>query len=156
MNRGLSMLFALLLSVPSVTVSGDGVKTLRPKELQSDVAHVIELANNSGHASASLTRYGNVALTLSVLTKSGGGEIHAHLDDLMIVQQGNATLITGGTLIQRQELPNGGAKGVGIQDGVSRHIAAGDIILIPAGVPHQLLIPPGTVYAALVAKVKEP
>jgi hypothetical protein len=28
-------------------------------------------------------------------------------------------------------------------------------VIVPAGVPHQLLIPPGTVYESLVAKIKE-
>jgi mannose-6-phosphate isomerase-like protein (cupin superfamily) len=116
----------------------------------------MQVANSAGHASSPLAGYGNLSLRVSVQTKSGGAEIHAHLDDLMIVQQGKATLITGGTLIQRQELANGGAKGAGIQNGVSQEINAGDVILIPAGVPHQLVVPAGTVYAALVAKVKEP
>jgi uncharacterized RmlC-like cupin family protein len=31
----------------------------------------------------------------------------------------------------------------------------GDVVIVPAGVPHQLLISPGTLYSALVAKIKE-
>jgi quercetin dioxygenase-like cupin family protein len=31
----------------------------------------------------------------------------------------------------------------------------GDVVIIPAGVPHQLLIAPGMVYSSLVAKIKE-
>jgi hypothetical protein len=29
------------------------------------------------------------------------------------------------------------------------------VVIVPAGVPHQLLLPPGTVYKSMVAKVKE-
>lgn len=156
MNRGLSVLIALMLSAPSVTLIGDSARVFHSHELQSNVASVIRLANGKGHASTVLAGYGNVRLTISVLTRSGGAEIHPHLDDLMIVQKGSATLVTGGTLTQREDLPNGGVKGTGIQNGVSQQIGVGDIVLIPAGVPHQLLIAPGTVYASLVAKVKEP
>jgi mannose-6-phosphate isomerase-like protein (cupin superfamily) len=90
-----------------------------------------------------------------VRTTSGGGEIHAHFDDLMIVQQGSATLITGGSLIDPKQGANGETKGTGIKDGVTQTIGVGDYVIVPAGVPHQLIIPPGTIYAALVAKVKE-
>jgi hypothetical protein len=31
----------------------------------------------------------------------------------------------------------------------------GDVVVVRAGVPHQLLIPKGTLYSALVAKIKE-
>jgi hypothetical protein len=31
----------------------------------------------------------------------------------------------------------------------------GDVVIVPAGLPHQLLIPPGVVYAAMVAKIRE-
>jgi quercetin dioxygenase-like cupin family protein len=34
-------------------------------------------------------------------------------------------------------------------------ISVGDIVHIPAGIPHQLIIAPGTAYSSLVVKVKE-
>jgi len=46
-----------------------------------------------------------------VRTTSGGAEIHAHYDDLMIVEQGNATLITGGTVIDAKTDSDGEDQG---------------------------------------------
>jgi hypothetical protein len=34
-------------------------------------------------------------------------------------------------------------------------IEVGDVVIVPAGVPHFIQIPPGTVYSAFVTKVKE-
>lgn len=156
MDCARSMLLMVALAAPAAAMTGDQAEVIYPQAVEAAAASVTAKANEAGHASVSLAGYGNVSLQLSVMTRSGGGEIHGHLDDLMIVQQGTATLITGGKLVDPQALPNGGAKGSGIQNGASQTIAPGDVVLIPAGVPHQLLIPSGTTYKALVAKIKEP
>jgi mannose-6-phosphate isomerase-like protein (cupin superfamily) len=93
---------------------------------------------------------------LSVRTANGVGELHQHFDDLMIVQQGSATLITGGSLVDPKPTTPGEIRGTSVQGGTSKTLGVGDGVIVPAGVPHQLLIPPGTVYSSLVAKVKEP
>jgi uncharacterized RmlC-like cupin family protein len=64
-------------------------------------------------------------------------------------------IITGGDLIDAHAGSNGESTGSGIRNGITQRIATGDIVHIPAGTPHQLLIAPGTAYSALVIKVKE-
>jgi mannose-6-phosphate isomerase-like protein (cupin superfamily) len=156
MNIAMAMISALALGVPVATPVGDKAEIIPARQVQAQLAQLVSKATDSGSGSAVLAHYGNLALHLSVLTKSGGGEIHAHFDDLMIVQQGSATLITGGTLVDRKDSPNGGSKGTSVQNGISKTITVGDVVIVPAGVPHQLLIPPGTIYSALVAKIREP
>jgi hypothetical protein len=70
------------------------------------------------------------------------------LDDVTEVIQvieGAGTLVTGGTLGNRKQMPaddpdlavlGPGARGSSIQGGESHRISAGDEIVIPAGVPH--------------------
>lgn len=152
----LSMLAVLSVICSAQVVSEDTVEVITPKKVQAETARATGSAQDFVAPSTILASHGNVVLRLSVLMTSGEGEIHNHLDDLMIVQQGSATLITGGTLLERKDLPNGNSKGKGIRNGSSKTITVGDVILIPAGVPHQLLISPGTTYSALVAKIKEP
>jgi mannose-6-phosphate isomerase-like protein (cupin superfamily) len=149
------MIPALLLSVPGVLLSGDKALVLPAANIQDQLKQLAPQARSSGSSGASLAEYGNLELKTSVRTTSGGAEIHAHYDDLMIVQQGAATLITGGTVVDPVTSSNGETKGSSVQGGERKQIAVGDVVLIPAGLPHQLLIPSGTLYSALVAKIKE-
>ena len=57
--------------------------------------------------------------------------------------EGSATLVTGGTLVNPQRRENAqlfgpGAGGAAIHGGVSRRIAKGDLVIIPAGTPHGM------------------
>jgi len=55
-----------------------------------------------------------------------GSEIHSIID-------GTATLVTGGTIVR----PAGGGRGGGtIQDGQTRKVSAGDVVLVPPRTPH--------------------
>jgi mannose-6-phosphate isomerase-like protein (cupin superfamily) len=155
MNIAVTIVAALAVAAPAVTLSGDKALVISARQVQAQVAEAIPLAKEKGSSGGTLASYGNLALKLSVRTASGGAEIHAHYDDLMIVQQGSATLITAGSLIDPKPGANGETTGTGIKDGVTQTIGVGDYVIVPAGVPHQLIVPPGTTYAALVAKVRE-
>ncbi|HJZ70212.1 MAG TPA: hypothetical protein VKE51_00655 [Vicinamibacterales bacterium] len=58
-----------------------------------------------------------------------GTEVH-HIVD------GGGTLVTGGTIIRPTAAGGRGSTGATIDGGVTRHVAKGDVILIPAGTPH--------------------
>ena len=152
----MAMVAIVILGLPAVTLTGDKAQVIAARDVQAQLVQLTPLAAAKGSSGATLASYGNLALMLSVRTTSGGGEIHQHFDDLMIVQQGSATLVTGGTLADPNTGPNGEIKGTSVQNGTSQTIAVGDIMIVPAGVPHQLLIPHGTTYSAMVAKIKEP
>jgi len=126
------------------------------KDVSSQMSALIQKAKARGDGGAKLGDYGSHAIQLSTRAKSGGAEVHAHFDDIFVVTQGHATLITGGSLIDPKTGPNGESKGPGIRDGHSQVIRKGDIVNIPAGTPHQLKIAPGEVYASIVIKVREP
>jgi hypothetical protein len=71
------------------------------------------------------------------------------------VTQGSATLITGGAIENAQIDSDGETKGKDIRNGQTRTIGRDDIVHIPAGTPHQLIIAPGGVFSSIVVKVKE-
>jgi mannose-6-phosphate isomerase-like protein (cupin superfamily) len=152
----MKMVLVAALAIPAATLTGDKELVIAARDVQAQFAQLAPLAAAKGSSGSTLASYGNLALMLSVRTTSGGGEIHQHFDDLMIVQQGSATLVTGGTLADPKTEPNGEIRGTSVQNGTSQAITAGDIVIVPAGVPHQLLIPSGTTYSAMVAKIKEP
>ena len=146
---------AAAFSVPAFAQSGGKAEVFPAQQIREKVATLAAQAVVSGGAGLVLADYGSHKLQISVRTSSGGAEVHPHFDDVMIVEQGTATLITGGSVIEPKLDSDGETHGTGIQGGKSQTISVGDVVTVNAGVPHQLIIPAGTVYSALVIKVKE-
>ena len=155
MKIAMKIMVLLAMALPAAALSGDKAMVFSAHDLQVQLDQLTPQAKSAGSSGTTLASTGNLALKLSVRTSSGGAEVHAHYDDLMIVEQGSATLITGGTVVAGTTSADGETHGSGIDGGVRRTIAVGDVVIVPAGLPHQLLIPPGVVYAAMVAKIKE-
>ena len=78
--------------------------------------------------------------------------IHANIHDLYIVRTGEATFVTGGELIDPKKGGPAGTElsGSSIRNGLSRVIRPGDVIFVPAGVPHQVTRVNGSLQFLLV------
>jgi mannose-6-phosphate isomerase-like protein (cupin superfamily) len=125
------------------------------RSVTSQLAALVKAAKASGSSGTTLGDYQSHAIKLSVRTASGGAEVHAHYDDIFIVTKGKATLVTGGSVLHGKTDREGETKGSSIQNGKSVTIANGDVVHIPAGMPHQLILAPGGVYSSIVIKIKE-
>jgi mannose-6-phosphate isomerase-like protein (cupin superfamily) len=64
--------------------------------------------------------------------------IHPQTADVWVVREGSGTLVTGGTLVDAKGQPVQGQSAAAIRGGVERVIKAGDVVFIPAGVPHGI------------------
>ncbi len=82
----------------------------------------------------------------------GQVEIHEHDTDIFYITEGTATLITGGTSEGNTTTGPGEIRGKSITGGVTRHLAKGDIIVIPENVPHWFTEVGGT-FLYFVVKV---
>jgi mannose-6-phosphate isomerase-like protein (cupin superfamily) len=79
-------------------------------------------------------------------TPPGAAAVHFKVSEIYHVMDGAGTLVTGGTMVNAKTRPadalsvrledGPGASGTAIQGGVTRKIKAGDVVVIPAGVPH--------------------
>jgi mannose-6-phosphate isomerase-like protein (cupin superfamily) len=136
--------------------SGLEPNVLLQKDVKARLDALVPAAQATGSSGATLVDYGSYKLQLSVRTASGGAEVHAHWDDVMVVEAGSATLVTGGTVVDGSTDANGETHGQKIDGGQTQALAAGDMVTIRAGTPHQILLEPGTVYEAMVVKVHEP
>jgi mannose-6-phosphate isomerase-like protein (cupin superfamily) len=58
------------------------------------------------------------------------------MSEIYYVLEGAGTLVTGGTMTGVQNEDVVSPRGTVIEDGVSRRIGPGDIVIIPGGVPH--------------------
>ena len=154
-----AMFFALgalaCAGIPALAQNSAKAQTFTAAELAHQLAGLTGPAKKNGSSGSTLGDYGSHALKLSVRGTSGGAEVHGHFDDVMVIEGGTATLVTGGTVIDPKTGADGETKGAGIRGGLSRKIAKGDVVQVPAGTPHQLLIPKGTIFSALVVKIRE-
>jgi uncharacterized protein GlcG (DUF336 family) len=66
----------------------------------------------------------------------GGAEIHGRDTDIFYILEGTATLVTGGKTVDPKTTAPDEIRGPSLDGGTTRSVAKGDIVIIPAGVPH--------------------
>ena len=153
--RVLPFLAVAMLAAPSLAQTAKTAEVLSGQKIAAELADLEQTSKPSGSSGATVGDYQSHSIRLSVRTASGGAEVHSHFDDIFVVTGGNATLITGGSVVNPQTDAAGEIKGTRIQDGTSQKITRDDVVHIPAGVPHQLIIDPGNTFSAIVVKVRE-
>jgi glc operon protein GlcG len=86
---------------------------------------------------------------------AGQVEVHDKQTDVFYVVDGEATLVTGGTMVDGKVTTPGQWLGASINGGQTQRIAKGDVVVIPAGVPHWFKEVPKSV-SYFVVKVLKP
>lgn len=84
--------------------------------------------------------------------RTGEVEVHDAWDDVIVVRSGAAMLLHGGAISGGRQTAPGETRGGVISGGVAQPIAAGDIVVVPAGIPHQVQVAPGGTVTYLVVK----
>jgi glc operon protein GlcG len=79
---------------------------------------------------------GNYMVHASRREAPGMAEIHTKDADIVYVLDGTATLVTGGSAIDAKVTAEGELRGTAITGGDTRQLKKGDVIIVPAGVPH--------------------
>lgn len=77
-------------------------------------------------------------LTVLGAHRNGPGQVEVHdkETDVIYVVDGAATFVTGGTMMGGKSTGAGQWRGTDIHGGETRHLAKGDVIVVPAGIPH--------------------
>jgi mannose-6-phosphate isomerase-like protein (cupin superfamily) len=108
-----------------------------------------------GTASSKLNEYSSHFTMIALRTKDGGAEIHENYSEFFLVEQGQATLVTGGSVPDGKTATPGEIRGASVQNGTRTALNPGDVVHIPASVPHQLLVAKGVTFTYFVIKIKE-
>ena len=112
-------------------------------------------ASGNGSASVKISDYPNHYTMLSYRSKTGGGEVHQNFADIFYIVHGDASLLTGGKLVNPTTASAGELRGPSVEGGSEAPLHQGDFVHIPANVPHQLIIPDGQDFYYFVIKVRE-
>jgi len=129
----------LLFAIALVAADPDGYAQFSSTDLKAKV----DAAKPDDHK-VRLNRvasWGNHSLLAIRRDGDGEAEVHDTQVDVIFVKSGEGTLILGGTVVEPRTTGPGEIRGKSITGGVSKKMAAGDVIHIPAKIPHQMLVP---------------
>jgi mannose-6-phosphate isomerase-like protein (cupin superfamily) len=127
-----------------------------PAQLLERAQHLRQqAAQGDGSASETLDKYPHHYTMLAFRSHSGGGELHENYADLFYILDGSATVVTGGALVDRHNSGPGEVRGSKLDGGSSQDVKAGEVVHIPAGMTHQMIVPEGSTVTYFVVKVQE-
>ena len=87
---------------------------------------------------------------------SGSAESHAEWTDVYFVSAGTATLVVGGEIVAGMETAPGEIRGEAIEGGERRTLAEGDVVHIPPGTAHHVIVADGGQLTYLLVKIRVP
>src|SRR5437588_4587128 len=126
--------FVAVLTVPLLAQHPSKVIYFRAKQMDADL-HKLPL-NEIGESEINLIeRTPEHAAILLRRTLPGKAEVHEHQADVWYVIDGGCDFVTGGSVIHGAPSGPGEIRGASIAGGDEHHIAKGDFIRVPAGVP---------------------
>jgi mannose-6-phosphate isomerase-like protein (cupin superfamily) len=127
-----------------------------PAVLLERAAYLRKLARlGDGSASESLREYPQHTAMLSFRSRSGEAEIHEKFADLFIILGGAATLVTGGAVSGARSIAPGETRGDSIEGGATQLLRSGEVVHIPAGTPHQMLLSGDQTISYFILKQQE-
>ena len=106
-----------------------------------------------------LADYGDHRFRLLYRDADGFPEEHDQIVDVVMVRSGEGSLMLGGTMSGKKATSGSGEYvGAGLTGGTMHPLATGDIVHIPAGIPHSFLVPAGKhiTYVLLKFPAKSP
>jgi len=78
----------------------------------------------------------NGLIVLAQRRAAGEVEVHENTNHVFIIVEGEATFITGGTMVEPKNTAPGQIRAKSVQGGQTFHLTKGDVITIPAKTPH--------------------
>jgi len=144
MKRLLFAMALLALGVSLIAAQAPSTVTYADHEkVAAAIANGGQLANGPDFAISMAKRMG-----------PGQVEIHDKETDTFYVIEGEATFVTGGTMVGGKVSRPNQQLGTDIQGGQTHHLSKGDVIVIPAGMPHWFkeVQKPFTYYMVKVIK----
>jgi len=79
--------------------------------------------------------------------RRGAGEVEVHekTNHIFIITEGEATFVTGGTLVNPRQTAPGQTRAANVEGGTTYHLSKGDVITVPAKTPHWFKDVPTTI-----------
>lgn len=152
----LSLMVIPFLAVQSQAPAPAGFEHWTAADLQTVNKTLAEKAAADSHHAASKTiaDFPNELFMLAHREADGQVELHETQADVFFVQSGSATLVVGGTMLNGETTAPHERRNGTIQGGTRVKLSAGDVVHIPANMPHQLVLDGAKEFTYFVVKIK--
>ncbi len=131
---GCALLFAQRRDPPAPTDRALGWTAEEMKNVNQQMAATKEITHRF---------FGEKTYNMEVRRLAGPQPIlqHGKKSDFMVIQDGEGTFQTGGELVDGKEQGEdpGDLRGTSVRGGVTRVLKPGDVMYVPAGVPHGFI-----------------
>ena len=139
--RSLLLVAALAIAIPAAAQGQEGSA---PTKLFASAAEVdaalakakAEHKGDNTNTAIVLVSVGPYPVALEYRTGTTSPSVHKGRAELIYVEDGGCTLVTGGKLVNAKEGAGGNMSGTAIEGGTPRKITKGDYILVPPDTPH--------------------
>ena len=155
------LLLLSLVVIPFVAVNSQapgpvGYEHWTAADLQTLNKSLAEKAASDSHhsASKSIADYPNDLFMVAHREADGQVELHETQADVFFVESGSATLVVGGTLKGAETTAAHEKRGGTNEGGTRQKLSAGDVVRIPANMPHQLVLDGAKEFTYFVVKIK--
>ena len=143
MKAAICFLAAAFLVVPVLAADPVGFAMWKQEELKQRDEALSKKVGPDHSARETLADYGDHRFRLLYRDADGVPEQHDNTVDVVIVQSGEGTLVLGGKMVNLTARGIGEYVGTGIEGGERHALAPGDLVHIPAKIPHNFLVPEG-------------
>jgi mannose-6-phosphate isomerase-like protein (cupin superfamily) len=154
--KALVYVLPIVFALPSVAQQTAPSELFDSKTLNATAADLFAQARaaKTGIAYKILTVHPDGNEQLTVRVKSGQGEWHHDYADILIMLEGEAQMVTGGTVVNGTE-KDGEIRGDSVTGGKVQPFHAGEMIRIEPQVAHQMLLSPGASVKYFTVKIKQ-
>ena len=142
-----------VLACPASAADPPGFAVWRASDLKARDAALSTHVGDDHSSRETLADYTSHRFRMLFRDADGNPEQHDAIIDIVYVQSGEGTLVFGGTMAGRRTTGPGESVGTRLDGGERHALGSGDIVHIPAGIPHSFLVPSGKHITYVLLKI---
>ena len=150
----MTMAAIVLAALPFTAVDKLGPETAARHVTGKELGETLKkgMTPQAFYSQVTLSKHDSYLVLNTARDKSGQAEIHDSWSDNIFIQEGEASLVTGGEAVDAKDSAPGEKRGISIKGGTTQVMRPGDYFFVPAGTPHQMLLKPGQSLKFIVFK----
>jgi mannose-6-phosphate isomerase-like protein (cupin superfamily) len=123
------------------------VQYVTAAQLETKVAHTV-----NGSVNEEIPSGPGSTILIIRRDKDGEVEVHKVMNDIILIKKGHAKILVGGAVSGNHEIKPTEWRGGEISGATTYELSQGDLLFIPAGIPHKILVAPKATVTYVTVK----